>query len=98
MLTSPGSDKFDNYGGGLMDLLGRPMSPSEITGIRSEIAIVVSNTQDQITSEQLDPNLPPRERLLRIDLVDVQLNEEMLEIEVSIRIINEDGEIAAVKL
>lgn len=98
LLTSTGSDKFEDYGGGLMDLLGRPMNPSEITGIKSEIAIVVSSTQDQIISEQIDPNLPPRERLLRIDLIDVQLNRDLLELEITIRIINEEGDYAFVKL
>lgn len=98
MLTSPRSDKFDNYGGGLVDLLSKPMNPNNPSQIKGDISVIVGSTQNQLISEQTDPNIPSEERLKQIDLVNVTINRDALEVEMLIRIVSEDDEIAFVRL
>lgn len=98
MITTSGSDKFEDWGGGLLSILGRPMNPVNPAGIKSDVTVVVNATQEQILAEQVDPNLPTDERLRRIDLVDVIINADLLEVEVLIRIVNEDEEVAYIRL
>jgi hypothetical protein len=98
MITTSGSDKFDNYGGGLLSLLGKPLNPNNVSAARSDVSVIVNATQAQILAEQTDPDLPTDERLKQIDLVDVTINTDLLEIEMAIRIINEDDEIAYIRL
>ncbi len=97
ILTDPGSDKFDDFGGGLFQLLGLPVNPDDLTDIRSTVSVVISDSEEQILAEQDDDSLPSSERLTRIELLDVRLSPEF-ELEVDISIINEDGEKAFVRL
>lgn len=97
ILTDPGSDKFDDFGGGLLQLLGLPVNPDDLTDMRSTVSVVMSDSQEQMLAEQDDDSLPTSERLSRIDLLDVRLTSD-LELEVDISIINEDGEKAFIRL
>ena len=97
ILTDPGSDKFDDFGGGLLQLLGRPINPDDLTDIRSEVTVIISTSQEQMLAEQDEDTLPSNERLSRIDLLDVRLTGDF-ELEIDISIINDDGDNSFIRL
>jgi transcriptional regulator with AAA-type ATPase domain len=97
MMTDSGSDKFDDYGSGLLQLLGASGNPGNIADLKSSVTIIVTDTEQQILAEQESIELPVNERLLRIDLLDVRFSKD-LELEIDITIFNEDGDKAFVRL
>jgi phage baseplate assembly protein W len=97
MITDSGSDKFDDYGSGLLQLLGTPGNPANITDLKNSVTIIITDTEQQILAEQESIELPTNERLLRIDLLDVRFSKN-LELEIDITIFNEDGDKAFVRL
>lgn len=76
MMGSPGSDIWDpEKGGGLIDLSKRPFNPYTI---KSQLAIIVSRTSDQIKDEQRDQVLPDEERLIELELREINVGNRIL--------------------
>jgi hypothetical protein len=66
LLTSPGSDIFSpQLGGGVLDIVGRSFSRSEVSSLVGDLVVAVDNTAKQVIAIQSrKARLPRDERLL----------------------------------
>jgi hypothetical protein len=97
LMTDADSDKFDGYGVGLMRILGSNINAGNITEVKSAITHMVIDTERQLLAEQNSGSYPLTERLDRIDLLDIKINDKQ-ELEIEIAVINENNESAFIRL
>jgi hypothetical protein len=76
-LTNPGSDIFNQTGGGgARAVIGQPASSSESNAV-SELSLAVEKTKQQLLRQQAqNSNIPPAERLLSASLSDVRFDQQ----------------------
>jgi len=88
LLQSPGSDIFDpSRGGGLQEIVGQVMTGKDMQPVYASLTRSVSMTVNQIRAAQSNqPTLPLDERLLRAELLDLQVFEEQMEARARIRV------------
>lgn len=69
LLTDPGTDMlYPAAGAGLQIVLRKSVSQSTLQARQAEIALAVARCESQIIASQSGLNLPPGERLRRIDV------------------------------
>lgn len=99
LLRTPGRDIISpSSGGGLKRLLAKPVGPSLISGLRGEISVAVSSTEDQLISEQTGVELPPEERLKTFVMLSADFNYEETAWDIVVRLVSEAGGAADVLL
>ena len=92
LLTTPGSDLFDEaIGGGFSEMIGMNHDPSDLSEVYSEVARKVSKAQQELISEQVGLDLLAEEKLLQITIVSLTPGAEIDEVNIRLRIENEVG-------
>jgi len=88
ILQSPGSDIFDaSRGGGLQEIVGQVMTGKDMQPVYASLTRSVNTTVSQIRAAQANqPTLPLDERLLRAELVDLQIFEAQMEARARVQI------------
>jgi len=68
LLQTPGSDKFDPVGGGLLAMVGRNIDRGLSSGLEAEVMSSIRRTKEYIQRKQArNPRIPPDERLLQAE-------------------------------
>ena len=99
LLKTPGRDIISpTSGGGLKRLLSKPVGPRLIQGLRGEISVAVSSTEDQLISEQTGVELPPEERLATFVMLSADFNFDETAWDIVVRLVSEAGGAADVLL
>lgn len=92
LFSSPGSALLDQTsGGGLPDLIGYNLDPTDISEIAAEVSRRITATQTEITRAQIGLDVPEEEKLRQIDIVAVAPGQNSDEVSVKIRIVNNLG-------
>lgn len=93
LLNTPGQDILDpESGGGLPELVGMNFDASDLTEVMSEVTRRVRKTESEVQASQVGLNLDADERLNEIQIVSIQPGEQIDEILVRLRIVNELGQ------
>lgn len=81
LLTSPGSDLFNqDRGGGMQQIVGQVATTKDMQPVFASITQAISRTVTQIRSAQINvPNLPINERLLNARLIDLNVFEAQMQ-------------------
>jgi hypothetical protein len=99
LMTTLGSDQFDpNYGSSLLFILKQGQSLEDIQDLQSQIATHIADVQKQIIAGQTNLQLPPDERLASLNLQGVTIDDETLEISISLSMVSEAGTSRVVNL
>lgn len=96
LLRTPGSNVFSpRSGGGLLSRIG-----DNISGYSAADAVVsVDSTRTYIVGVQTsNPNIPPNERLLSAEVINVELNRQEGSLNVTVSLTNHAGQTAAATL
>jgi hypothetical protein len=95
LLESSGQDVLDpDRGGGLNTLVGSNFDPSDPTEILGEVAHRVRKSEKEIIESQLGLDESPESKLSEIQIMGLEQSENIDEVFVRIRIINEVGQIS----
>lgn len=91
LLTMKGSNTFHpTFGGTLYSLLGKANLGTE-DEIREMLPVMIKNIQEDIIENQsLDPSLEDSERLLSLDIVDIQLDDQLLGWVIKLQVVTRD--------
>jgi len=93
LLNVPGRDVLDPAkGGGLPELVGSNISPKDSTEIFADLAQRIKKTEQEIIEDQIGIDDPPDEKLRELQILDIREGEQIDEIFVRIRIINQAGQ------
>jgi hypothetical protein len=97
LLNVPGRDVLDpDAGAGLPDMIGMNIAADDTTEIFAEVALRVRKSQSEIISSQIGLSVSQEEKLKEIQIVSIDRGQEIDEIFVRLRIINELGRAAEV--
>lgn len=97
LLNVPGQDILDpNDGGGIPEMIGMNIDASDSTEVLAEVTRRIKKTQTEVINSQTGLTLSPEEKLRDIFVVSVEQGENIDEVYVTIRIINEAGRISDV--
>lgn len=92
LMNVPGRDILDpEKGGGLPSLVGSNIDPNDSTEIYADIAQRVAKTESEIITDQIGLDDPPAEKLKELRLVDIRQGQNVDEILLRLRIINQEG-------
>lgn len=92
LLNVPGKDVLDpGQGGGLPSLIGTNIDPSDETEIFSEVVRRVKKSQREIIQNQIGLNLPAAERLVELQIVNIQSGDSADAVDVQIRVLDASG-------
>ena len=97
LLSVPGQDVLDpNDGGGIPEMIGMNIDATDSTEVLAEITRRIKKSQAEIINAQTGLNLLPEEKLRDLFVAKVASGEQIDEVLVTIRIINEAGRISDV--
>jgi len=92
LVDVPGRDALDpEKGAGLTDLVGQNIDPNDSTEIFGEIARRVRKAEKEILDAQIGNVEDPEARLRELQIIEIKNGDQIDEIFVKIRIINEAG-------
>lgn len=95
LLNTPDRDVLDPVkGGGLPEMVGMNINPKDSTEIFAEIARRIKKSEQEIIDDQIGINDPPQEKLRELQIIDIKEGEQIDEIFVKIRIINQANQAA----
>lgn len=80
--------------GGLRDFIGYNFDPDDPSELFADIQLMTSRIEQTIKQEQVLANRLPAEKLLSLQLVDIQPNEDQLSIEIIVAVVNEEQQVA----
>lgn len=97
LLNVPGQDVLDpNDGAGIPDMVGMNIDATDSTEVLAEITRRIKKSQTEIINAQTGLDLLPEEKLKELFVAKVAGGEQIDEVLVTIRIINEAGRISDV--
>lgn len=97
LLNVPGQDVLDlNDGGGFPEMIGMNIDATDTTEVAAEISRRVRKSQTEIIAAQTGLNLLPQEKLKELFISSIKPGENIDEVLVTIRIINEAGQLTDV--
>ena len=93
LLNVPGQDILDpEKGGGIPTMIGSNIDPNDSTEVFGEIAQRVKKTELEIVNDQIGLDDAPEEKLRQIQIVSIENGENIDEVFVRLRLINEAGQ------
>lgn len=93
LLNVPGKDILDpELGGGLPELIGLNFDPTDTGEILSEVGRRIRKAETEIQTSQVGLNCPPDEKLQSIQVASITPGENLDEVLVRLRVINELGQ------
>lgn len=93
LLNTPGKDILDpDRGAGILDMIGMNFDPTDFSEILSETTRRVRITETEILRDQIGLELDSNEKLKEIKIISVGPGENLGEVNIRIRIINELGQ------
>lgn len=96
LLRTPGTNIFNNLGGGLFKSIGRTIGVNSRDRVGSDIAVAVARTRQAFIQAQTpDRRIPPEERLLTADIIGLSIVPEEGTIYASISVTSQAGTSAA---
>lgn len=96
LLRTPGTNIFNNLGGGLFQSIGRTIGAHSRDRVGSDIAVAVARTRQAFIQAQTpDRRIPPEERLLTADIIGLSIVPEEGTIYASISVTSQAGTSAA---
>lgn len=95
LLTVPGQDILDpNDGAGIPEMIGMNIDATDSTEVLAEVARRVRKAQTEIINAQTGLDLLPEEKLRELFVAGLEPGQQIDEVLVTIRIINEAGRIS----
>lgn len=92
LLNVPGRDVLDpEKGGGLPSLVGSNIDPNDSTELYADIAQRVAKTESEIINDQIGIPDDPSEKLKELRLIEIKQGENIDEVLLRLRIINQEG-------
>lgn len=93
LLNTPGRDVLDpDKGGGMLDLLNSNIDPNDSNEVFADVVRRIKKSESEIIKDQIGVNDPPEEKLSELQIVDLQRGEQIDEISVRIRVVNQAGQ------
>lgn len=92
LLNVPGRDILDpEKGGGLPSLIGSNIDANDSTEVYADIAQRVAKTETEIITDQIGLNDAPSEKLKELKIIEIKQGEQINEILLRLRVINQEG-------
>lgn len=96
LLRTPGTNIFNNLGGGMFESIGRNIGANSRDRVGSNIAVSVARTRQAFIAAQTpDRRIPPEERLLTADVIGLSILPEQGTIYTTIALTSQAGTSAA---
>lgn len=96
LIRTPGTNKFNNLGGGLFKNIGRTLGVTSKDRVGADVAVAIARTRQAFIAAQTpDRRIPPEERLLTADPIGLSVVPEQGAIYVAISIKSQAGSSAA---
>lgn len=93
LLNVPGGDVFDpEKGGGIPSMVSLNIDPNDSTEIFGEIAQRVKKSKTEIITDQIGLDDAPEEKLSDIQIISIENGEDIDEVFVRLRVLNEAGQ------
>ena len=96
LMRTPGTNKFDTFGGGLLKLPGKMLTNAG-ANIKADIVNAVSRTKNYLISKQNKLAMPLSEKLLDVQVVAINIDAEH-NLSVATTITNKAGESSSVTI
>ena len=96
LLKTPGLDVIDPAsGGGLYSIIGNNVDISDTREIVADIAPRVKKVQDEMLLDQMNLDISPEEKVLKLNLIDISLDvSNPLQYNMTVEVINESENVA----
>lgn len=96
LLRTPGTNKFNNNGGGLFKNIGRTIGVNSKDRVAGDVAVSIARTRQQFIAAQTpDRRIPPEERLLTAEPIGLSVQPELGAVYVAISVQSQAGTSAA---